>query len=271
VLIVIIVLIFAMGFRSGLIIGFGLVLTICLSFPILLEMGTTLQRISLGAFIIAMGMLVDNAIVIMDGILVDRAKGLPASTYLYRIGKQTAMPLLGATIIGASTFICIYMTPGSTGEYAGDLFLVLCVSLLVSWALALVQVPVCAHAFLPKREESGEQKEPMSGKFYFKHSTTFTRSSVSGVEIKNIIIKLSTTHSLPSPLYSININCTNSTLTFCQECKRETVIVITKSIGQNVVNFRSFSNSKISNGFLIRVTTVIIITTRYFSKLVHNF
>ena len=164
VLIVVIVLIFAMGFRSGLIIGFGLVLTICLSFPILLEMGTTLQRISLGAFIIAMGMLVDNAIVIMDGILVDRGKGLPASTYLYRIGKQTALPLLGATIIGASTFICIYMSPGSTGEYAGDLFLVLCVSLLVSWVLALVQVPVCAKTFLPAREEN--QKEQMSGKFY---------------------------------------------------------------------------------------------------------
>ncbi|MBR6989496.1 MAG: efflux RND transporter permease subunit [Bacteroidaceae bacterium] len=187
VLIVIIVLIFAMGFRSGLIIGFGLVLTICLSFPILLEMGTTLQRISLGAFIIAMGMLVDNAIVIMDGILVDRAKGLPASTYLYRIGKQTAMPLLGATIIGASTFICIYMTPGSTGEYAGDLFLVLCVSLLVSWALALVQVPVCANAFLPKREESGEQKEPMSGKFYVKMREIIVKM----VDHKNLAICVS--------------------------------------------------------------------------------
>ena len=70
VLIVVIVLIFAMGFRSGMIIGFGLALTICLSLPILLLMGTTLQRISLGTFIIAMGMLVDNAIVIMDGILV---------------------------------------------------------------------------------------------------------------------------------------------------------------------------------------------------------
>lgn len=76
VLIVIIALIFTMGFRSGLIIGSGLVLTIAASFPVLLSLGSTLQRISLGAFIIAMGMLVDNSIVIIDGIMVDRQRGL---------------------------------------------------------------------------------------------------------------------------------------------------------------------------------------------------
>lgn len=150
VIIVIVVLIFAMGWRSGMIIGFGLLLTIALSFPILLECGTTLQRISLGAFIIAMGMLVDNAVVIMDGILIDRKRGLPGDSYLYRIGQNTAMPLLGATLIAAATFICVYLSPDSVGEYAGDLFLVLCISLLVSWVLALVQVPVCAAAWLPK-------------------------------------------------------------------------------------------------------------------------
>lgn len=152
VLIVILVLVFTMGWRSGLIIGFGLVLTIALSFPILLQCGTTLQRISLGAFIVAMGMLVDNAVVIMDGILIDKRRGLPPDQFLYRIGKNTAMPLLGATIIAAATFICIYLSPDSAGEYAGDLFLVLCVSLLASWVLALVQVPVCAASWLPKDE-----------------------------------------------------------------------------------------------------------------------
>lgn len=155
VLIVIIILIFAMGWRSGLIIGVGLVLTIALSFPVLLQCGTTLQRISLGAFIVAMGMLVDNAVVIMDGILIDRKKGLPPSVYLYRIGRNTAWPLLGATIIAAATFICIYLSPDSAGEYAGDLFLVLCVSLIASWVLALVQVPVCAAAWLPKESQAG--------------------------------------------------------------------------------------------------------------------
>jgi hypothetical protein len=154
VAIVILVLIFTMGFRSGLIIGFGLVLTVAVSFPILLVCGTTLQRISLGAFIVAMGMLVDNAVVIMDGILIDKKRGLAPKSYLYRIGRNTAMPLLGATVIAASTFLCVYLSPDTSGEYAGDLFLVLCVSLLASWVLALVQVPVCAKTWLPKREKA---------------------------------------------------------------------------------------------------------------------
>ena len=62
------------------------------------------------------------------------------------------MPLLGATVIAASTFVCIYLCPGSVGEYASDLFLVLCVSLLISWVLVLIQVPVCAKSWLPVRE-----------------------------------------------------------------------------------------------------------------------
>lgn len=154
VAIVILVLIFTMGFRSGFIIGFGLVLTVAVSFPILLAFGTTLQRISLGAFIVAMGMLVDNAVVIMDGILIDKKRGLGPETYLYRIGRNTAIPLLGATVIAASTFLCVYLSPDTSGEYAGDLFLVLCVSLLASWVLALVQVPICAKSWLPKQEKT---------------------------------------------------------------------------------------------------------------------
>ena len=66
------------------------------------------------------------------------------------------MPLLGATIIAASTFLCVYLSPDSVGEYSGDLFLVLCVSLLASWILALVQVPVCAKTWLPAREHTAE-------------------------------------------------------------------------------------------------------------------
>lgn len=154
VAIVILVMIFTMGFRSGLIIGFGLILTVAVSFPVLLVCGTTLQRISLGAFIVAMGMLVDNAVVIMDGILIDKKRGLAPKNYLYRIGRNTAMPLLGATVIAASTFLCVYLSPDSAGEYSGDLFLVLCVSLLASWILALVQVPVCAKMWLPAREHA---------------------------------------------------------------------------------------------------------------------
>lgn len=160
VVIVILLLVFTMGVRSGLIIGLGLVLTIALSFPILLSIGTTLQRISLGAFIVAMGMLVDNSIVIMDGILKDKQKGLRAKEYLFRIGKQTAMPLLGATIIAAATLLCIYLSQGVVSEYAKDLFIVLLVSLMASWVLALVQVPICAMSWgIVTRKDKGKDKE----------------------------------------------------------------------------------------------------------------
>lgn len=159
ILIVVFILIFTMGLRSGLIIGFGLLLTIACSFPVLLTMDITLQRISLGAFIVTMGMLVDNAIVIMDGILVDKQRGLVPKQYLFRIGKQTAIPLLAATIIAASTFLPIYLSPGTTAEYAGDMFVVLCVSLLLSWMFALVQVPVCARFWMPVREKKAQTTE----------------------------------------------------------------------------------------------------------------
>ena len=178
VLIVIIALIFTMGFRSGLIIGFGLILTISVSFPILLTLGTTLQRISLGAFIIAMGMLVDNAIVIMDGILVDKRRGMTPDVYLYRIGRNTAMPLLGATIIAAATFLAIYLSPGSTGEYAGDLFLVICVSLLASWVLALVQVPMCAKQMFAKDAIINKEATP-EGQLMNSPVHRFVRGSIS--------------------------------------------------------------------------------------------
>lgn len=151
VLIVILVLMFTMGLRPSLIIGAGLILTIAASFPFLLCFGTTMQRISLGAFIVAMGMLVDNAIVVMDGILVDKAKGLPPKRYLFDICKKTAIPLLGATAIASVTFIEVFLAKNSASEYASDLFLVITISLLLSWVLALTQVPMFSKLFLPAR------------------------------------------------------------------------------------------------------------------------
>ncbi len=159
IIIVFIVILLAMGWKAGLIIGFGLILTVALSFPILSVLGTTLQRISLGAFIVAMGMLVDNAVVIMDGIINDRKRGLRREAYLYNIVRKTAWPLLGATIIAAVTFLPIYLTTGTVGEFAGDLFLVICVSLLASWILAMIQVPVCSDAWLDSAKVAMKKSE----------------------------------------------------------------------------------------------------------------
>ena len=160
VLIVIVVLMFSYGFRGGMIIGTSLVLAIFVTFPILLLADSTLQRISLGAFIVAMGMLVDNAIVVMDGILVDRKKGLGPKSYLYNIVNNTALPMLGATVIAVLTFLPTYLSPNTAGEYCRDLFLVLCISLLASWVMAMVQVPSCVVAWMPLRskEKAGDSE-----------------------------------------------------------------------------------------------------------------
>lgn len=141
VAIVIIVLMFTMGFRGGAIIGVGLVLTILATFPFLLIADGTLQRISLGAFIVAMGMLVDNAIVVLDGILLRRriTRGKSAFT---KTAKQTAIPLLGATAIAIAAFLPVYLSPDTAGTFVNDLFLVLAISLAISWILALTLVPL---------------------------------------------------------------------------------------------------------------------------------
>lgn len=172
VLIVIVILMLTMGFKSGLIIGYSLVITVLGSFLFLHFMDGTMQRVSLGAFILAMGMLVDNAIVIIDGILVDLKAGKPRMEALTSIGRKTAMPLLGATLIAIIAFLPIYMSPDTAGVYVRDLFIVLAVSLMLSWILALVHVPLMADKRLANNltptadNESGVAKREYPGKIY---------------------------------------------------------------------------------------------------------
>ena len=139
------------------------------SFFILDMMDGTLQRVSLGSFIVAMGILVDNAIVIVDGILVDMKRGVPKPQCLTNICKKTAMPLLGATVIAILAFFPIFMSPDMAGTYVRDLFIVLAVSLLLSWVLALTHVPVHCDLTLRYPKGSGtpnENKDPFDSKIY---------------------------------------------------------------------------------------------------------
>lgn len=154
VAIVIFVLMLTMGFRSGVIIGFSLVISVIGSFLILNAFNGTLQRVSLGAFILAMGMLVDNAIVIIDGILVDLKRGKPRSEALTAIGRKTAIPLLAATFIAILAFLPIFLSPDTAGIYVRDLFIVLSVSLLLSWLLAITQVPIHAGLLLKNASQA---------------------------------------------------------------------------------------------------------------------
>ncbi len=159
VVIVVLVLMVAMGLRSGLIIGFSLVVTVVGSFLFLYGMDGTMQRVSLASFVLAMGMLVDNAIVILDGILVARRAGRPWHEALTAPARQTAMPLLGATLIAILAFLPIFLSPDTVGVYVRDLFIVLAVSLLLSWVLAIVQVPL----LVPTRDTAPERQSQQEG------------------------------------------------------------------------------------------------------------
>lgn len=173
VIIVVLLLIFFMGFRSGMIIGLNLVIIVLGSLLILNLTGGTLQRVSLGSFILAMGMLVDNAIVILDGILIDMQRGMTRKEALTAIGRKTAMPLLGATLIAILAFFPIYLSPDTAGYYVRDLFIVLAVSLLLSWLLALVYVPAQADRMLKIKKEK-EGKDPYDNMFYRALRTVLT-------------------------------------------------------------------------------------------------
>jgi len=154
VAIVIVVLLVFMGLRSGLIIGVVLLVTILGTLIVMFAMGITLQRISLGALIIALGMLVDNAIVITDGILVRISRGMDRMKAAREITQQTALPLLGATVIAVLAFVPIGFSPDNTGEYTRSLFLVMLISLLLSWITALTLTPVLCHLYLKPEKVS---------------------------------------------------------------------------------------------------------------------
>jgi multidrug efflux pump subunit AcrB len=165
--IVIVVLLFFMGLRSGLLIGFILVLTIAGSFIFLSPMNVALERISLGALIIALGMLVDNAIVIVDGMLIRLQKGEDATAAASAVVSQSALPLLGATIIAILAFAAIGTSQDSTGEFCRSLFQVVMVSLLLSWVTAVAVTPLLGVMFLKAPTAgAGQGEDPYGGRFY---------------------------------------------------------------------------------------------------------
>ncbi|NOH85418.1 efflux RND transporter permease subunit [Vibrio sp. 03-59-1] len=198
VAIVIIVLLFAMGLRSGIIIGSVLLLTVMGTFILMKWNNIELHRISLGALIIALGMLVDNAIVVVEGILVGIKKGRTKVQAANEIVKQTQWPLLGATIIAITAFAPIGLSEDATGEFLGDLFWVLCYSLFLSWVTALTITPLLANLLFKdeKPQDGDEEIDPYKGALFtlFKSMLTFalrfrwlTVASMVGLLVVSII------------------------------------------------------------------------------------
>lgn len=154
--IVLVTLLIFMGLRSALVIGGVLILTIAATLATMYIAGIPMHRISLGALIIALGMLVDNAIVVTEGILVGTQQGRKKLDIAREIVRRTMWPLLGGTLVGIIAFAPIGFAPGATAEYTGHLFWVIMISLLFSWVFALTFVPFLADLlFKEKNADAG--------------------------------------------------------------------------------------------------------------------
>ncbi|MGB6042963.1 MAG: efflux RND transporter permease subunit [Pirellulales bacterium] len=167
VAIVVIVLLVFMGLRSALIIGFVLALTILATFIFMSPWGVALERISLGALVIALGMLVDNAIVVVDGMLVRINKGQDAKEAARDVVAQQAMPLLGATAVAIMAFGAIGLSDDSTGEFCRSLFQVVFLSLGLSWLTGMTVTPILCVMFLKPKKKADEKAEDAYGGFVF--------------------------------------------------------------------------------------------------------
>ncbi|RLE26260.1 MAG: AcrB/AcrD/AcrF family protein [Acidobacteria bacterium] len=168
VAIVIIVLLIFMGLRSGLIIGAVLLITICATFIVMKSQGIMLERISLGALIIALGMLVDNAIVVTEGLMVKIHAGEDKIKSANEVVGQSMYPLLGGTLVAITAFGVIGLSDDSTGEFCRSLFQVVGISLLLSWVTAITVTPfLCTMFFHAKPKIEGEKEEdPYAGAFF---------------------------------------------------------------------------------------------------------
>jgi len=136
-----------MGWRAGIVVGSVLLLTVLGTVLCMWLYGLNLQRISLGALVIAMGMLVDNAIVVAEGMMLRMQKGENAIQASSTVVKQTQWPLLGATAIGIMAFSGIGLSDDATGEFLFSLFAVILISLFLSWVLAITVAPLFGYYF----------------------------------------------------------------------------------------------------------------------------
>ena len=158
VVIVIVVLLIFMGLRSGLLIGAVLALTVLATMIVMNLYSIDLQRISLGALIIALGMLVDNAIVVTEGMLIRIEAGRDRLQAAKEVVGQNMAPLLGATVIAVMAFAAIGLSDDNTGEYCRSLFQVMLISLMLSWVIAITITPLFCTMFL-KGPKAGKKAD----------------------------------------------------------------------------------------------------------------
>jgi multidrug efflux pump subunit AcrB len=165
VAIVLVVLALAMGWRMGVIIGTALIQTILGTFILMAIFGIDLQRMSLGALVIALGMMVDNAIVVSDGIYSALQRGRDAREASIEVVGKNSGPLLFATLVAVMACYPIFASQADAGEYCRTLFTVVAISLLLSWLVAMTLTPIQCIDML-KVEPAKEGEDPYDTGMY---------------------------------------------------------------------------------------------------------
>lgn len=172
--IVILIIFIVMGSRAGMLIGSSLLFSVGGTLLIMLMWGVGLNRTSLAAFIIAMGMLVDNAIVVTDNAQIGIRRGKSRYQALIEGALKPQWALFGATLIAVCSFLPLYLAPASVAEIVKPLFIVLGVSLGLSWILALCQTTTFGNFILKEAKPGEEQKDPYDTKLYHKFANFLT-------------------------------------------------------------------------------------------------
>ena len=166
--IVVFIILFAMGVRSGILIGSSLIFSIVATLVFMMLFGVDLHRTSLAAIIVAMGMLVDNAIVVTDNASVAMQRGVPKVKALIDGATIPQWGLLGATFIAIMSFLPLFLAGSNTAEIIKPLFIVLAISLSLSWIFALIQTTVYGEFILKEPKPGTELADPFAGKFFVK-------------------------------------------------------------------------------------------------------
>src|ERR1700757_1582729 len=149
----------SLGIRAGLVVSVAIPLVLAITFVVMAYDGISLQRISLGALIIALGLLVDDAMIAVEMMVARLEVGDPlvkAATYVY---SHTAFPMLTGTLVTVAGFIPIGLNSSNAGEYTYTLFVVIAVSLVVSWIVAVLFTPLLGVAMLPAKMKGGHHGE----------------------------------------------------------------------------------------------------------------
>ena len=164
--IVILVMIATLGLRTGLVVATLIPASMLLTFYVMQMFGITINQISLAALIIALGLLVDNAIVMVESVLVKRERGLSAVDAAVESGRELLLPLLISSLTTSAAFLPIALAESAVGEYTADIFYVVTITLLASWVLSMTFIPMLTTVAIRIKEGATSEEQNFDGRFY---------------------------------------------------------------------------------------------------------